>query len=630
MNGSGWKWIVGAVAGAVLTCAIHGNASAAAESIRVEANAGKNAIGNATYRASATTPLDKEAVQTARAEFSKHARVQGDSTIVVGNFGFGQYRGNLIAMEIKSPVVWVVQRDVVSRADELNGVTWRGEIYLHCDAFRVSKSGLNIKADPTLGSVVWSDWQDCRDNPKTRGDGTLGDNGPHVAQIELAKVSGTWRGLSYGKPGELAWLVGASMDHAPLYDAWPPEKAAAPSSIPVTDKQGNVSSAGVADATRASGVAGQSAAAVSLVGRWIAGGESKGKPYRYRFDFVEGANGTLSGTFKYEPPGCKGTLVAKSAAPPNYEFTERIDDPLMLLKCGAPAALRVQVPSEGIAVLEKFDPANGRSLGRVTAMRQGDAESPSPAAAAVTGEGAAATATATVNSPTDAPGGVAGPVLRMDGVGPVKVGMTVAQAQKALGEKIALDPTLDASCNVGQAKKMFPSLSFMTVGGVIARIDTTDPAVRTPEGAHVGSTEQEIRKLYGSRVQTNNHQYVEGGHYMDVHSGGGLGMVLETDGNAVTKLRSVGMRRTDWFRAAIDRAAGCIANRVIDVRDRDHECDVKDVTWPDENRVKWVGTEYEIVGTKEDADICTGRSKPRQLSLVDDTSKWTPPDYFVP
>ena len=77
-------------------------------------------------------------------------------------------------------------------------------------------------------------------------------------------------------------------------------------------------------------------------------------------------------------------------------------------------------------------------------------------------------------------------------------------------------------------------------------------------------------------------------------------------------------------------AAGVIDASTGNARVRGiNDWDVKDVTWLDENRVKWTGQSTTSF-VQEDTDVCTGRSKPRKLSLVDDTSKWTPPDYFVP
>ena len=481
----------------------------------------------------APTRVEREAVSAEEQDYLKALGIETADSIFLLSRGISGH----VLYELRKPLRYVVRARQGSDADVLNGTDYFAHVAII--------SPMRMQPYPTHPPGQWeapkkSDAQHC-----TGFDFHL----PEARRT----TSGVWKIQNLDKKQRLSaeylqkWRPdvvvpsGAGSGSAPsaggaVSRAVSTESAAAVT-VPVSSSKGSKSVATAPQASQPTVSAAVSSDSVSLVGRWIASGESKGKPYRYRFDFVEGANGILSGTFKYEPPGCKGTLVAKSAAPPNYEFNERVDDPLMLLKCGAPAALRVQVPSPGIAVLEKFDPSGGRSLGRVTAMRQGDAESPSAAATAVSADTSAAPPP--VDASTTAPSVAAGPVLRMDGAGPVKIGMTVAQAQKALGEKFAFDPTLDDSCNIGQAKKQFPSLSFMTIDGVIARIDTTDPAVRTPEGAHVGSTEQELRKLYGSRAEFAENRYVETSHDVTVLSSDGrvLGIVFVTDGKKIVSMR---------------------------------------------------------------------------------------------
>lgn len=143
-----------------------------------------------------------------------------------------------------------------------------------------------------------------------------------------------------------------------------------------------------------------------------------------------------------------------------------------------------------------------------------------------------------------------GDKLRNDGIGPIKVGMTVGQARDAAGVTItAPDDELDNGCGYS----MVPSLrgvSFMVIDGVIRRVDV-DSGTSTEAGARVGMTPAQVRKIYGSRLTSEPHEYQSdsGGEYLKVRSGG-YELLFETDGQKVTTMRS-------GFADAVDLVEGC-------------------------------------------------------------------------
>jgi hypothetical protein len=131
------------------------------------------------------------------------------------------------------------------------------------------------------------------------------------------------------------------------------------------------------------------------------------------------------------------------------------------------------------------------------------------------------------------------PVVRIDGVGPLRVGMTAVDARKALG--------LPASAGAGKGCSYLAGASttplhanVMLAGDTVVRFDVRDSSIATAEGARVGDGESRVESLYDGRVSVQPHKYVAGGHYLVVtdpaHPGDRL--VFETDGNVVTQFRA--------------------------------------------------------------------------------------------
>jgi len=142
-------------------------------------------------------------------------------------------------------------------------------------------------------------------------------------------------------------------------------------------------------------------------------------------------------------------------------------------------------------------------------------------------------------APAD-PGDFSRWALRADGVGPVKVGMTVAQADSALNGGLDSTTGLEA-CDYVRPRQGPEGLSLMVVDGRIARVDVVDSArVPTTAGVMPGESEARVREAYpGARVQP--HKYDDRGHYFVVIPGAPSDtlhrIVFETDGTKVTRMR---------------------------------------------------------------------------------------------
>ena len=163
------------------------------------------------------------------------------------------------------------------------------------------------------------------------------------------------------------------------------------------------------------------------------------------------------------------------------------------------------------------------------------------------------TTIAAVSPTTAAPGTLseASP-LWFDGIGPIKVGMTVDEATKAVGKPITPEANSPSDlCNFAKVQGGPAGLAFMleraktTDPWHVARVDVTRSSrIASFTGVRIGDTEADVEKSWnvptGGRVEKTPHKYVEGGHDITFDEDGPTGnlMLFETDGTKVTQFRS--------------------------------------------------------------------------------------------
>jgi len=143
--------------------------------------------------------------------------------------------------------------------------------------------------------------------------------------------------------------------------------------------------------------------------------------------------------------------------------------------------------------------------------------------------------------------------VRPEGVGPVRIGMTLAQIREALhGELKEDDPHSGSEDCFYVQSKQHPGTEFMILDGKLARTDVSEARIFTPEGIQVGDSEVKVRKLYGSRVKVSRHQYFDNGNYLTVLAPDRrYGIRFETDNGKVTSYYA-GLAR------AIEYVEGCL------------------------------------------------------------------------
>jgi hypothetical protein len=124
------------------------------------------------------------------------------------------------------------------------------------------------------------------------------------------------------------------------------------------------------------------------------------------------------------------------------------------------------------------------------------------------------------------------------GIGPIRAGMTVAQANTAIGGGFAAPKSGTAGCKYAVLTKAPRGLWVMLQDGRVARVEVRSGSIATSTGARIGDSEARIKTLYPG-VATTPHKYVAGGHYLTVTGSDPANrIVFETDGSKVTTFRS--------------------------------------------------------------------------------------------
>ncbi len=122
--------------------------------------------------------------------------------------------------------------------------------------------------------------------------------------------------------------------------------------------------------------------------------------------------------------------------------------------------------------------------------------------------------------------------IRQDGVGPVKIGMSLPQLNTALHERFAMPENKeDQGCFYVTAAK-HPRVSFMIENRPLVRIDVDKTGVPTTEGVQVGDSEEHVKQVYGSRLKIGPQHYTDG-HYLTLRNGD-HGIRFETDEGKVS------------------------------------------------------------------------------------------------
>ncbi|MBN3950748.1 MAG: hypothetical protein HWQ38_31480 [Nostoc sp. NMS7] len=143
--------------------------------------------------------------------------------------------------------------------------------------------------------------------------------------------------------------------------------------------------------------------------------------------------------------------------------------------------------------------------------------------------------------------------LSINGIGQVRVGMTVSQARKAAGTQLIGD-SANNSCYYVKPQNEPKNLLFMVTKGRISRVDVRqNTQITTLKGAKIGDSEAQIKSLYPGQIKVTSHKYVQGGHYLTFipkdRANQNYRVVFETDGKRVTQFRSCKLPEVEFVEA---------------------------------------------------------------------------------
>jgi len=84
---------------------------------------------------------------------------------------------------------------------------------------------------------------------------------------------------------------------------------------------------------------------------------------------------------------------------------------------------------------------------------------------------------------------------------------------------------------------------FMVTGDRIVRIDIIDnSAISTVDGARIGSTEAEVKKMYADNIEVTPHYYTDNAYYFTIRSKdakySNFRLIFETGNGRISRFRA--------------------------------------------------------------------------------------------
>ncbi|MEO8019250.1 MAG: hypothetical protein ABI769_15665 [Pseudomonadota bacterium] len=130
--------------------------------------------------------------------------------------------------------------------------------------------------------------------------------------------------------------------------------------------------------------------------------------------------------------------------------------------------------------------------------------------------------------------------LGMGGLGPIRAGMTVEQVLT-----LADFPGLERKTPTGECWYLRyhggpADFDLMIIGGKVVRVELNGASkLGTLSGARIGTTEAQLKALYGSRLDIQPHKYDPAGHTITLKSSSGeYGLRFETSSGRVTAIQA--------------------------------------------------------------------------------------------
>jgi hypothetical protein len=133
--------------------------------------------------------------------------------------------------------------------------------------------------------------------------------------------------------------------------------------------------------------------------------------------------------------------------------------------------------------------------------------------------------------------------------GPIRAGMTLAEAAAAAGGVATDTARLTRQCDYVRFSGTPPGVSVMIVEGRVARVDIDSTGITTDRGAAVGDDEAKVRASYAGRLTSEPHKYVDGVYLLvrpESPADSGSRLLFETDHGRVTRYRVGRLPEVRW------------------------------------------------------------------------------------
>ncbi|HEY9608372.1 hypothetical protein [Allocoleopsis sp.] len=139
--------------------------------------------------------------------------------------------------------------------------------------------------------------------------------------------------------------------------------------------------------------------------------------------------------------------------------------------------------------------------------------------------------------------------LSINSIGPIRVGMSVAQAETAAGVKLTRPD--NRGCSYIRPQGNNYDFLIMVTNNRIARIDVRgNSRITTISGARIGDMESKIKSLYPGQITVTPHKYQPKGHYLIFipkdRNEANYRIIFETDGTRVTSFRGGKRPEVEW------------------------------------------------------------------------------------
>jgi hypothetical protein len=154
---------------------------------------------------------------------------------------------------------------------------------------------------------------------------------------------------------------------------------------------------------------------------------------------------------------------------------------------------------------------------------------------------------------TSATSVAAADLVRPDGVGALRVGMTIPALERVLKQRIEVpkDPE-DGHCFYAEPKA-HPKLSLMIESGRLRRIDIREAGVATNDGIQVGDSVEKVKAKYGTRLKIEPHFYSgpEDKYLTVTFSSGRLATRFETHNDLIDSIYSGSFKQVQYVEGCL-------------------------------------------------------------------------------